>query len=267
METKLDIVSFKNDDLYFLYIERRADRGLSERSNHNHAFYEIMYIADGENEYNVENKRFLLKEGDAVLIKPYLRHREYNHIIEKSSLYCIGFSPDVISNGSLAEEIFKKFECISPGKDSAFEKLLSAGKAKLSNDRKNARGYIKSLIETLIFALADSTEQKGAPEIENGVVEKTINYIKTNLSDINELKDISDALFFSKAYLRAIFKKKMGIGIMEYVRNKKVVYAHEKILKGEKPTEIYEECGFNTYSSFYRAYLSYFEYPPKTKKR
>ena len=58
----------------------------------------------------------------------------------------------------------------------------------------------------------------------------------------------------------------MGIGIMEYVRNKKVIRAHERIKKGEKPTEIYAECGFQTYSSFYRAFVSYFGFAPKTKK-
>ena len=267
METKLDLINFKNEDFYFLYIERRAERGISERSSHNHSFYEIMYIAEGENEYTVENKRYLLREGDTILIKPYLRHREYNHIIEKSSLYCVGFSPEAIGNGDIAKEIFKNFECLSLGKNSSFEKLLSAAKSKLSNGDKNANGYLKSLIEALIFTLDDcSTQGEERSEIKNGVVEKTLDYIRTNLPCIQSLENIADALFFSKAYIRAVFKKEMGIGIMEYVRNKKVVLAHEKILKGEKPTDIYPECGFSTYSSFYRAYLSYFGYPPKTKK-
>ena len=266
METKLDVVNFKNDNLYFLYVERRVQRGITGRAHHNHSFYEIMYVADGESEYAIENRKYLLKGGDALLVKPYRHHLEYNRIIEKSSLYCIGFSGDFIANGSVAEEIFKSFECLSPGKDSAFEKLLSAGKTKLSQDRKNADGYLKSLIESLIFALADCSEERSNPEIKNSVVEKTLSYIKTSLTEIHSLENIADALFFSKAYVRAEFKKEMGIGIMEYVRNKKVTYAHEKILRGEKPTEIYTECGFNTYSSFYRAYLAYFGYPPKTKK-
>ena len=58
----------------------------------------------------------------------------------------------------------------------------------------------------------------------------------------------------------------MNIGIMEYVRNKKVLLANRKIKHGKKPTEIYIECGFSNYPSFYRAYSEYFGYPPKTKK-
>ena len=97
--------------------------------------------------------------------------------------------------------------------------------------------------------------------------EKTLDFINASLKRISRLEDISEALFFSKAYIRAVFKKEMGIGIMEYVRNKKVVRAHERISRGEKPTEIYTDCGFSTYSSFYRAYVAYFGFPPKTKKK
>ena len=268
METKLDIVNFKNDNLYFLYVERRVQRGITGREHHNHSFYEIMYVADGESEYAIENKRYLLKGGDALLVKPYRHHLEYNRIAEKSSLYCIGFSVDAIANGALAEQIFKKCDFVSPGNDSAFAKILSAIKTKLRDSRENAEGYVRSLIEALVFALSDcSSRSEGKSEIKNGVVEKTLDYIKANLVNIQSLESIADALFFSKAYVRGVFAKEMGIGIMQYVRNKKVALAHEKILRGEKPTEIYTECGFNTYSSFYRAYLAYFGYPPKTKKR
>ena len=227
-----------------------------------------MYVADGESEYAIENRKYLLKGGDALLVKPYRHHLEYNRIIEKSSLYCIGFSADAIDNGKLAEEIFNKYEYITLGKDSPFEKILTALKLKLQNSNKNAEGYAKSLIEGLVYSLGDcSIRNEEIPGIKNRVVEKTLDYMNENLFAIQSLDDIADALFFSKAYIRAVFAKEMGIGIMQYVRNRKLVYAHDKILAGRKPTEIYTECGFNTYSSFYRAYVSYFGYPPKTKKR
>ena len=267
METKFDVVNFKNDKHYFLYVERCVQRGITGREYHNHPFYEIMYVADGESEYAIENRKYLLKGGDALLVKPYRHHLEYNRIIEKSSLYCIGFSADAIDNGELAEEIFNKYEYITLGKDSLFEKILTALKLKLQNSNKNAEGYAKSLIEGLVYSLADcSIRNEEIPGIKNRVVEKTLDYMNENLFAIQSLDDIADALFFSKAYIRAVFAKEMGIGIMQYVRNRKLVYAHDKILAGRKPTEIYTECGFNTYSSFYRAYLAYFGYPPKTKK-
>ena len=267
METKLDLVDFKNEELYFLYVERRTSKGITGRTYHNHSFFELMFVLDGESEYAIENRRYLLKGGDALLVNPYRHHLEYNRIIEKSSLFCIGFFPDAISNGALAEKIFQKSDYLSLGKNSSLEHLLCAAKIKLSQNKSNAKEYLKSLIETIIFTLDDQIcEKTKPPEIKNEVVEKTLDYISASLRTIGSLDDIAQALFFSKNYVRAVFKKEMGVGIMEYVRNKKVVLAHEKIKRGEKPTEIYIDCGFNTYSSFYRAYLSYFGYPPKTKK-
>ena len=267
METKLDVVNFKNEEFYFLFVERRDGKGITGRSYHNHSFFEIMFIADGESEYAIENKRYLLKGGDALLISTYRHHLEYNRIIEKSSLYCIGFFADAISNGELMKSIFERGEHITLGKDSPFEKLLLAAKAKLSKSQSNAPGYMKSLTEALIYTLDDHAQGNVTrPEIKNAVVEKTLDFINASLSSIESLDDIAQALFFSKAYVRAVFKKEMGIGIMEYVRNKKVIRAHQRISEGEKPTEIYTECGFSTYSSFYRAYIAYFGYPPKTKR-
>ena len=66
--------------------------------------------------------------------------------------------------------------------------------------------------------------------------------------------------------MRAIFKNEMGIGIMQYVRNKKVLLANRMIREGEKPTDIYLECGFSNYTSFYRAFYAYFGASPKHQR-
>ena len=264
MIKNLSLVQFKNSDFYFLYVERLADKGMTNRPWHDHSFYEIMFVAEGESEYVIENRRFLLKGGDALLVKPYLRHFEHNRIAAPSSLYCLGFSADKISNGALAEKVFGNAEHITVGTDSPFALLMRALKNKLSFSKSNALPFVESLTEAIIMTLEDGTAIK-APEakVKNSAVHKAIEYINANISSIKTLDDIAQPLFFSKNYVRAAFKKELGIGIMEYVRNKKLLLAHERIRNGEKPSDIYIECGFGTYSSFYRAYLAYFGHSPK----
>ena len=41
------------------------------------------------------------------------------------------------------------------------------------------------------------------------------------------------------------------------------VFPKELLLGGENPYRVYEKCGFNEYSSFYRAYKSEFGVSPK----
>ena len=92
-----------------------------------------------------------------------------------------------------------------------------------------------------------------------------LEYIKENLTSIHKVEDIASALFFSDSYTRTLFKKEMKIGIMEYVRSKKVLLARRKIRHGASPTEIYAECGFSNYTSFYRAYVSQLGHTPRAQ--
>ena len=63
-----------------------------------------------------------------------------------------------------------------------------------------------------------------------------------------------------------LFKSELRVGVMQYVRDKKILLAHQKIRKGEKPTDVYLMCGFSNYPSFYRAYTAYFGTSPKEAK-
>lgn len=39
--------------------------------------------------------------------------------------------------------------------------------------------------------------------------------------------------------------------------------AHQLLLHGQKPTEVFAACGYQDYSSFYRAYTAHFGYSPR----
>ena len=47
-----------------------------------------------------------------------------------------------------------------------------------------------------------------------------------------------------------------------YLTVKRLVYARQRIEAGEPATHAYLACGFNDYSSFYRAYVKYFGTAP-----
>lgn len=261
------VTDYKNNDFYFLYLESTSDEGITRDKWHEHSFYEIMFMVDGDNEYVIENRRYVAKKGDVLLIKPGSHHFKRTKMGKHSAVYCLGFLPEAVSNGGLAETVFDKGEHFSLSDDSPLLDILSATKKKVSKSKKNISSFIKLTAEAVILILCDlDTEQEIVPEIKNAAVQKMLNYIKENLPNITKVSDVSGATFFSEPYTRTLFKKEMGIGIMDYVRNKKVLLAHRKIRHGGKPTEIYLECGFSNYPSFYRAYVSYFGHSPREQK-
>ena len=110
----------------------------------------------------------------------------------------------------------------------------------------------------------EANEEK-IDEVKNPAVKRMLEYINENLTSIHKVEDVASALFFSDSDTRTLFKQEMKIGIMEYVRSKKVLLAHRKIRHGASPTEIYAECGFSNYTSFYRAYVSQLGHTPRAQ--
>ncbi|MBE6645071.1 MAG: AraC family transcriptional regulator [Ruminococcaceae bacterium] len=263
MNKNISFIDYKSRDFYFLYLENQSEEGETGHKWQEHSFFEIMLITEGESEYVIENRRYTITKGDLLLIKPGSHHYKHRVIKSPSSIYCLGFLPESIKNSGLAEKIFDKCEHISANNESAILEIFDVLKRKLEISKHNASFFIKSIAEITVLLLNDlDLDSEKAPEIKNTAVQHMLDYIKEELCNIRKVEDISKALFFSSSYTRTLFKKEMGIGIMQYVRNKKVLLAHRRIRHGEKPTEIYTDCGFSNYPSFYRAYRDYFGHSP-----
>ena len=71
------------------------------------------------------------------------------------------------------------------------------------------------------------------------------------------------APFISKSQLNRKFRNVTGSTVWEYITAKRLILAKELLVRGEKPTSVYTKCGFNDYTSFYRAYKTKFLHSPK----
>ena len=260
------VTDVKIGDFYFLYLKKNSEMGITQHTWHEHPFDEIMYIAQGESEYAVEDKRYVIKKGDVLLIKAGYHHFERSVMKTPTELFCLGFSPFEISCPDIEKKLFNLGEHFSIGDSYHVEKMLFAAKEKLAMNKDNAELFIKAIVEAILLMLYDlDMTRRPSEKSENENFRKIIHFINENLSSIKTIDDIANATFFSNSYVRAIFKREMGIGVMEYVRNKKALLANKKISAGKKPTEIYAECGFANYTSFYRAYTAYFGNSPRRK--
>ena len=97
-------------------------------------------------------------------------------------------------------------------------------------------------------------------------VARAVEYINENLSGNLTVNHLSRVLNFSESLLSHKFRENMGISLHRYILEKRMSVAHQRILAGERPTKIYRECGYGDYSSFYKAYLRYFSFPPSERE-
>ena len=255
-------------DSYRLTYHEWQDGESPHFNRHIHPFYEILFILEGELEYTVEDRQYLLTPGDVIMIKPTEYHFGRRVIKAPYKRFCLHFDEEFIKNGRLVQRLFDKGESFKI-RDSEFltsilTLLSDTARDETEADEKSNLAAASSIITTLLVYL-DRTLHKRKKSIAQSETnfQKILNYVNSHLTKIHSVEDISEALFFSSSYIMHLFKEEMGVGIMQYIRNKKVLLAHGRIREGGKPTEIYTDCGFSNYPTFYRDYRKYFGFSPK----
>lgn len=84
------------------------------------------------------------------------------------------------------------------------------------------------------------------PQIANAV-----EYIKQNIDQDLSLQTVAEHVYLSPTYLGRLFKKDMGLSMVDYIIEQRIELAKKLIAKGVlRNYEIAEEVGFNNYSYF-----------------
>lgn len=130
--------------------------------------------------------------------------------------------------------------------------------------------YLRSSVMMLLAELnrliaaesfADILDTNGNP-----TVRQIIGQISQNLSGDLSVETLAKIANTSPSCLTHNFKSEMGISLHRYIVQKRMMYARERIKSGEMPSEIAVDCGYNDYSSFYKAYIKYFGEAPTREK-
>ena len=119
------------------------------------------------------------------------------------------------------------------------------------------------LLHTLFCDLALLPPEEGrrhAPQ--HPLLSAALSHIRENLFTVQDVKEIADALHTTESYLFRLFRTELGISPKRYITEKRLLAAKSYIRLGRRPTEVFSECGFADYSSFFRAYKKHFGTPP-----
>ena len=80
------------------------------------------------------------------------------------------------------------------------------------------------------------------------------------------MEDIAGALFVSKYHIAHVFKAQIGLSIHQYILKKRLNLCKGSIASGTDITMACTQCGFDDYSSFYRAFKKEYGMSPKEFK-
>lgn len=240
-----------------------------EFTSHTHNKYEILYFMSGEVDCVIGNMRRTLSPGEMVLIPSlYVHHIEitgnkpYERIVlnfDRSS-----------ANGELLKKVFSTPKIIDtksfPYIAGVFDRFKNYSNI-FADDERQILFY--SILTELIYLTHNALNTESGAVTFDGYIpaaRKAIKYINRNLFEITDIEAICKNLFISKAYLHKVFLNSLGMSPMKYIKSKRLIAAREMIRLGEKPISVAQKVCYNDYTTFFRAYKSYFGYSPTDTK-
>lgn len=98
------------------------------------------------------------------------------------------------------------------------------------------------------------------------VIVESLKFIDTNVCEPLDLDYISKHAGYSKFYFARVFKQYIGLSIMKYVKRRKLIFASADLLNGDKIIEVALRYGYESPSSFTKAFVKEFGFSPSMIK-
>lgn len=251
---------------------------------HDHDFYEVYFLLNGDVSYWVEGQTYRLEPGDFLLINPTTLHRpvfdENNKVYERIVLwinkeYLESFISDEDSLGKCFEKISADKTNLIRASSSASQAELTSYLAKLvreyyGNDFANnlyANSiFIQFMVELNRIVLNSNRESEEGDQ-SSTLISGVLEYISKHFDEDLSLEKLSAHFFVSKYYLSHEFKKSVGTGVYRYIMLKRLSVAKQLLYDSVPANEVCFKCGFRDYTNFFRAFKAEYGISPSELKK
>ncbi len=242
----------------------------NEYTMHMHDTYEIFSIFSGDADYYVEGNCYPLQHGDIILMRKSESHQIVLKSDEDYGRVVVNFDLPFLNQLDPDHRLMSMYEDRPLGQYNHYSAAMFPennwqyylDKISSSNELQYKLAYLLPLLGELseCFDVLKNIEQKP----KNDQITAIIRYINQNIREELSLSQLCDHFYLSKAHLNRVFKRATGSTVWNYIVSKRLMLAHEMLILGETPTEVFSKCGFNDYTTFYRAYKKLFGISPKS---
>ena len=256
---------FENNGIYYRHANDEIPNA-EEFLFHVHDRCEIFYFVSGKAQYLVEGSVYPLEAGSLLIMRPNEAHCVHIFSTERYERFAINFPFCLFDSFDPERRLMKPFFDRPLGKGNMYtlpglDKTFQAMAQGVDEYEKHI-----SLVTTLIKLVNMINHEYAGHKIEvshrNTLSENLISYINEHLFEHLTIDILSKHFSLSNSQLRRIFKQSTGATVWEYITAKRLEAA-KVMLSGGSPANIAAlQCGFNDYSSFYRAYIKRFGNSP-----
>lgn len=210
--------------------------------------YLIHYVISGKGEFHKNNKEYIVKSGEAFIIKR--GETAWYRADEQCPWHYvwIGFE------GILAER-FNSLNDIFTVPNNIFNKMLEV----FERDKMQEEYLISQMFQLYITLFSKQ-------DVEN-YVDKIRHYIDIHFKKPIKITDIAKEMNMDRKYLAKLFKRETGMTMKGYLIKRKMEYAADLLLRGYAVNEVAEFLSYSEQSVFSNAFYRYWnEYPVQFKE-
>lgn len=221
---------------------------------HIHRAFEFFQQICGTTEVVIGEKRYVLKEGDAVLVFPLQPH-SYTSITEGQICLCI-FSPDRVP------EFYKKNENRTPV-EHLFRCRLPA---ELSLDTE----FHQTAVAYYICGEFERGREyrETVDRQEHRLLLALLLFADRNFCTACLLRDAAAEAGYDYAYVSKFFKRRVGCSFRQYVNRLRINESKRRLrTEGKSMEEIGTACGFSSMRTFDREFRAQVGMTPSEYKR
>lgn len=257
---------FAIDNLIVVYYNRFSPRFRFAGERHN--FYEFYYVAENEMIVTIDNEKYLLKEGEFILVPPMRWHAMNPHETYATGI-AVSFDatgyPEEIFSGNLSplgKQVLSNLVNVYAKNCNESEFRLKMLSDKTEDEEKDF-GYKQALKVNTEWLMLDilqnriqAEKQKSRTEKQyNPLAESTLLYLEQHFRENPSLDRIASDLNYSVPHICRVFKQNYNESIVNYLTKLKIDEALKLIeLNNRSFREISDSLGFDNVAYFTRIF-------------
>ena len=247
------------------------DKRQEEIAYHYHTFHKIIFLLAGRADYAVEGEHYHLQPGDFVLVGRGSIHRPevaQGDFYDRVILYIAPGYLESLGKEDLSRcflEAQERFRYVyhSGGGDSIRRLLYELEQAGTEG------GFGSDILQRALFAqllvAINRTVAQGATvdaSVGDPKVVAVLQYLNAHLTENLSIDELAARFYISKYHLMRRFRSETGYTIHHYMTEKRLLLAQQMLSRRMPLWEAAENCGYQDYSTFSRAYKKQFGYAP-----
>lgn len=238
------------NNVYTLFYQEK-EKGFTFKGE-KHDFWELTYVDRGHMYNIVEGQKFTLHQGDAIFYGKGQHHVQWAETDLSVCFITITFD----MNFEEAEFLINRKFSIDTELRELLEKVIREKNQGFYYADDLIICYLKEFIIKLIRSkkLENTIHQLDTQlktRVENSIVKKSMDFIEKNIGKKISVPYIAASIPVSPSYLSTIFKKQVGMTIVDYVNNYRLEKSKDMIRSSDKNfTQIAQMLGYTSVHYF-----------------